>query len=437
MKERAEALLPLFNEEFPDEKTTLQRIFTTVHKHGKQCKCGAKLAPNFESRSFECRSCGRVDWLTSDTGFRNVRQLRTHVAAAWFQDKGIILSGPLLASLTGTPVSTCQDALKNPALTIIQAALQAPHQVLVPTAEFCSTYKRRSTETPAREHPVAEQEAMEKECGKPSQSGQQISPASSSQPGLEPPPEANTEPGPETSFGNLETPALDQGSDDSKKPLGTAGLQIEPPARSAEEGALVNCTDTGDNAPDDKSSDESNQKSIDESEPCELSLDQQILTLLANSESPLHFDEILDNLLDGALATVGVLTSELMNLWLAGRLKLLFGDYWTLPPVKETRDQLKCSNFIRGVLDEFCYQVQLFQGGISRKHVQLHLALFCFHKVRACKELAEDWLFKAMCKRKPSSIKAIPDVSPLLVNMFGFLNLDQPSLTTEWLETAG
>lgn len=140
MKLKAEALLPLFNKEFPDEKTTLERIF--IASGTKKCECGAELIPDFESRSFECGKCGEDTWLTAKTGFRNVRQLRVYVAAAWFQDRGVKLSGPQLASLMGAPTATCQRAAKRPGVTILEVVKKAPELYSRVLLHLCETEHR-------------------------------------------------------------------------------------------------------------------------------------------------------------------------------------------------------------------------------------------------------------------------------------------------------
>lgn len=54
---------------------------------------------------------------------RSPQQMSTNAAiSSMVSDQGIILSGLLLASLTGAPGSTC-EVVKNPALTMIRVTL--------------------------------------------------------------------------------------------------------------------------------------------------------------------------------------------------------------------------------------------------------------------------------------------------------------------------
>ena len=104
-------------------------------------------------------TAGKVKWFTAGTFFDGIRHVRAWLAAIWMKENGASLTSAKLHRLVGIAYSSAWHILKK-INTVLQEEMQEGYDVA--STFFSITYCKRSRETPAREHPIAEQEELEK-----------------------------------------------------------------------------------------------------------------------------------------------------------------------------------------------------------------------------------------------------------------------------------
>lgn len=108
-----------------------------------------------EERMQLCSKCRKEIWHTAETFYHKVRLFRPRVVIREIYQQGITISVNQAAELLDVANGTAALVFKQ--LGIVVSRLNSSNGVQVPT-QFCtSVVSRRSTETPAREPPVAEE----------------------------------------------------------------------------------------------------------------------------------------------------------------------------------------------------------------------------------------------------------------------------------------
>jgi hypothetical protein len=150
-----------FESEFPSEEACLNELYKLAGIELKCLFCNASrvdISPN--RRSGKCANCRRTSWFTSGTVLERMKVAKPRLAAIWFSRKGIVLNSVGLGSLTCIAQSSADWILKW-----VRSAIQnffPADTPLVHSSLFASVFWKRSRETPARKHPVSEQEEMER-----------------------------------------------------------------------------------------------------------------------------------------------------------------------------------------------------------------------------------------------------------------------------------
>jgi hypothetical protein len=104
----------------------------------------------------------------------------------WLLERGIAIASSMLHKVTGVAQSSALNLLRKIA-TVIEARMESG-AIEVPSSRFAAGIYKRSRETPAREHPSAEEEALHKnkEKGASSQNEQLEPPAPTTRQGINP-----------------------------------------------------------------------------------------------------------------------------------------------------------------------------------------------------------------------------------------------------------
>jgi hypothetical protein len=164
---RLASLWMQFNIEFPTEEACLQALSARIHPDG-MIKCHhcrlTSLPENFHSRALVCRMCKRRCWLTAGTFFQRIRYARPWLAAIWLMEHGLSLSSSKFHKLLGIAYSTALSIFKK--LTIVIQGQVGQEARCVPSSVFADSFGKRSRETPARSHPLGEQQAIEEQLSK-------------------------------------------------------------------------------------------------------------------------------------------------------------------------------------------------------------------------------------------------------------------------------
>ncbi len=152
-----------FNNEFPTAQHCLEELCKRASNDGAiRCRhCGNRHDnKRLAERVIICRRCRRSTWLTAGTFFHHIRLPRAWLAAIWFMERGVTMSSCQFHKLAGVAYSTAWNIFKK-VTTVIESEMGGDAQA-VPSALFSPVICRRSRETPARSHPLAELEELEK-----------------------------------------------------------------------------------------------------------------------------------------------------------------------------------------------------------------------------------------------------------------------------------
>lgn len=111
-------------------------------------------------RMYRCEMCRKEIWLTGGTFFDHVRKFRPYLATFYLLERGIVLSACDLSKVLS--VSTCTaDRIYKKVAKLVTEKMQAS-AADVPSADLQGVVCRRTRETPSRQHPLAEEVAVQK-----------------------------------------------------------------------------------------------------------------------------------------------------------------------------------------------------------------------------------------------------------------------------------
>jgi hypothetical protein len=150
---------------FPTEQHRLAEIFKRLNDDGElRCKkcLGKNLNMDIGDRSGDCRDCYTTTWFTSGTFFDGMKKVTAWLGCIWLMEQKVDFNAPDLARLAGVANSTAWEIHKR--VTIVaNSCMQAEDiAISVSSAHFLCAIWRRTLKTPADEHPIAEQDEIEK-----------------------------------------------------------------------------------------------------------------------------------------------------------------------------------------------------------------------------------------------------------------------------------
>jgi len=153
-----------FTRKFATEADCVEELYRRALDAGavecKKCR-GSDLVWVTGTRTLRCRQCNRLSWFTADTFFRRVRLVRPWLAAIWLLEHGVSISSLRFHRLVNIAYSTAWNIFRK--LAMVMARQACAGAVAVQSALFTTIFSRRSRETPARAHPRAEQDEIERE----------------------------------------------------------------------------------------------------------------------------------------------------------------------------------------------------------------------------------------------------------------------------------
>ena len=151
-----------FIEEFPTEQDCVNELYGRIYGHSIKCpNCNSKQVKKLRNaRIIVCRNCKKETYTLSGTFFHNIREAKRWLAAIWFIDHGIELNASSFARLVQVVHATADAIFKKLSFVVIAKMSDLPE---ISSREFISTFRKRSSITPAGEHPVAEQSEIEKQ----------------------------------------------------------------------------------------------------------------------------------------------------------------------------------------------------------------------------------------------------------------------------------
>jgi hypothetical protein len=151
-----------FKKRFPTEASLIAEVLRICKKLTPSI-CEFCKSPNIENtlnpRKLKCRDCCLFTWITSGTFFHGANKLYPRVLAIHMWEAGIFISSSRFHRLVGVAQSTALLILKR--ISTVVKAKYAEEETQIPTSEFNEIYCKRSNETPANQHPRAEQTRLD------------------------------------------------------------------------------------------------------------------------------------------------------------------------------------------------------------------------------------------------------------------------------------
>ncbi|MBY0357484.1 MAG: hypothetical protein K2W82_05730 [Candidatus Obscuribacterales bacterium] len=157
------ALVQRFNVLFPTDQDCLEELYrrTNMEKllRCRYCK-SSEMERRYGDRVGKCKRCKKSTWFTGGTFFNHIRAARPWLLAIWLMEQKVIVSSARFHRLAGIAQSSALHIFKK-ITTVVQNHMQKT-ETTVPSTLFSPVFCKRSRETPARKHPLSEQEEMEK-----------------------------------------------------------------------------------------------------------------------------------------------------------------------------------------------------------------------------------------------------------------------------------
>ncbi len=150
------ALLPLFNEQFPDEDSCFKVLIEASKVNWQECsRCEQNdFVETADPRHYECTYCGAEYPSFVGTVFHRVLRVREWFAGFWYAQKRVKISANRFHLIFQVAYSTADRIKKTVGLFLDGEMVGVPEAF---SQVFLELFCRRSSETPANAHPSAEQ----------------------------------------------------------------------------------------------------------------------------------------------------------------------------------------------------------------------------------------------------------------------------------------
>lgn len=347
-----------FKDRYPTDEECLEELYERARL--KRCRhCGSD---DFDrkrgDRSLKCRICFKTTWMTANTFFCRIKRPQAWFGRIWLFERGIVVSSSRFHKLAGVSYDTARNIFNKLAMVIAEHM----EDNYAPSALFGAVIGKRSRETPAGAHPLAEEEGMAKRSKGEGQAS--------------------------CAVGGMIQRALTPAAPQCKSQC-SAGVR---PVTQTDAVDVVNPRDSAENLTD---------------------KDRLVFDCL--SDEPLHFDIICGRLDIQA----GELSSVLTMLELAGFAKCLAGNRY----VKTAKRATAGTNFsarklsrIATLVDSIITFLRACFHAISRKNLQHYLAA-CWWIGNGARRRSGSLLQYCLRFRNITGREVLNYVSPLLVKI--------------------
>lgn len=326
-----------FQKKYPTDEDCIEEILIMGNFDARVCsRCGSvEKSRDLGSPHARCMECNKEIYLFKGTFFERMRKPKAYLAALWLRSEQIGISSNRLARLVHIAQSTAFEIEKKIDKVIFEVMMEDAATVY--SGHFRAIMTKRSHETPARQHAVAEQDLVDAQQRANSQSAQDV-------PGSNRDPSTQNE-GNESLFDDSVT---EQNMEQS----------METNSPTCEPGAARN----------------SGKSETPQAE--RLQEPQELRDLLLNTLSDtdaFHVDDLVE-MLD---VPVGLVLSALLDLQLEK--KVIDVGAMRYKKTKKDLDLLGLAKFFdidEKALEKFFNQVEHVFHGVSRKNLQFYLAWF-------------------------------------------------------------
>jgi len=153
-----------FVSRFPTEADCVEELLRISAEEGQlRCRaCGNdELKRSRGCRVARCDGCGRENWLTAGSFFHRIRRARPWLAAIWLIEHGVAISSSRFHKLLDIAYSSALHIFKK--LTMVLDSEMQGDGLSLRTSVFAVLFGKRSRETPARGHPILEENFAEQD----------------------------------------------------------------------------------------------------------------------------------------------------------------------------------------------------------------------------------------------------------------------------------
>lgn len=144
-----------FNLQFPCEEECISFVRDCLAEQGRLLchSCQGRQVEHLDSRTIRCVDCGKTTWFTAGTFFDHTKKLRPFLALIWFYEHNLPLNSSKARDLLGIAQSSAWVMLKKIALAFLPRLDDQESQTgLLPCAVFVDAIRKRSKESPAKQH---------------------------------------------------------------------------------------------------------------------------------------------------------------------------------------------------------------------------------------------------------------------------------------------
>lgn len=154
---RFQSLWEEFNSQYSTEADCFDALFARLS--GETCRrCESdRFRRESGARTFVCVDCQKETSFTAGTFFSGIRRARPWLAAIWFVEHGMALSGNRLHRLVDVSTSTAWEIMRKLSYVVNHSMSISSIGSLVRSAEFLEVFSRHSRRTPVESHPRAEE----------------------------------------------------------------------------------------------------------------------------------------------------------------------------------------------------------------------------------------------------------------------------------------
>jgi hypothetical protein len=158
--EEKELFFARFYARFPTETDCMEVICRAASPNGIKCKCGSLVMHRkYGERTARCHSCKKKVSATADTFFHGAKKATAHCCAIFLTGEGLAISANDFSRRVQVATSSGSVILHEVSAAIVNVMNDEMEML---SANLCDPVGKRSKETPAREHPKAEQADAEK-----------------------------------------------------------------------------------------------------------------------------------------------------------------------------------------------------------------------------------------------------------------------------------
>src|SRR6185369_2464890 len=134
----------------PNDEDCIEALYKLAGLlHCRNCQ-SIQLERDYGARTALCGSCGKTFWITAGTFFHKMKSPRAWLAAILLTEQGVTISGMALQKLGRTAYATAH-AIHHKVWAVVKSMMEKDC-IEVLSSQFVPVIRRRSRETPARQH---------------------------------------------------------------------------------------------------------------------------------------------------------------------------------------------------------------------------------------------------------------------------------------------